>query len=111
MTKIGGEGVEALAAACAGGHLDKVEELIAQGASPANIGTFRDLSKQGFFIFSPRGSRRPARDRPFPSDGLNSRSPIFRRGLERGGCDIRNPAGGRREGRAHRGGRRAAPQG
>ena len=51
MTKIGGEGVEALAAACAGGHLDKVEELIAQGASPANIGTFRDLSKQGFFIF------------------------------------------------------------
>lgn len=51
MTKIGGEGVEALAAACAGGHLDKVEELIAQGASPANIGTFRDLANKAFLFF------------------------------------------------------------
>ena len=38
--RIVAEGVEALAAACAGGHLEKVEELVAAGAPPANIDTF-----------------------------------------------------------------------
>lgn len=41
--RIVAEGVEALAAACAGGHLEKVEELVAAGAPPANIDTISNL--------------------------------------------------------------------
>lgn len=59
--RIVAEGVEALAAACAGGHLEKVEELVAAGAPPANIDTFSTLPHQAtYFFLAPRGSRRAA---------------------------------------------------
>lgn len=59
--RIVAEGVEALAAACAGGHLEKVEELVAAGAPPANIDTFSTLPHQATYFFkAPRGSRRAA---------------------------------------------------
>ena len=37
MASGGREGVEALAAACAGGHVDKVVSLLAEGASPVAL--------------------------------------------------------------------------
>ena len=58
--RIVAEGVEALAAACAGGHLEKVEELVAAGAPPANIDTFYPTTPSNIFFLAPRGSRRAA---------------------------------------------------